>query len=101
MGAQAADAFALETHFARARLDAPTDQMEQRRLARAIRTDDRVAFSRRNVERDAANDCGGAETLVEIVQGERCAHAPPLLRVCAATSAQASSICGQSSRASP
>ena len=42
---------------------AAADQVEQRGLAGAVRADDRVALAARDVEADAADDLGRAETL--------------------------------------
>ena len=73
--------------------------MEQGRLARAVRADDRVALARRDVERDAADDLGRAEVLVHVDQFESAAvMRGPLARSRLSTRPQASSTFGQSAR---
>src|SRR5262249_6282479 len=54
----------------------PGDQVDQRRLAGAVRADQRMASARRQVELDATGDDEGAEALVQTPRRQRpTAHA--------------------------
>src|SRR5262249_34141317 len=49
----------------------PGDEVEQRRLARAVRSDDRPALAWGHRQRDAVQGHQGTEAALEPVQGER------------------------------
>ena len=60
-GLQAVDALAVEQDLAAGRPEAAADEIEERRLAGAVRADDRDALARRDGEVGAADDLGLAE----------------------------------------
>ena len=69
---QAVDRAAVQRDRARGDGKPPADQVEQRRLAGAVRADHGVALAARDVEVDAADDLGAAEALVHVAAA-RCA----------------------------
>jgi hypothetical protein len=70
---QALDRFALEPDRTGRGGIASADQVEERRFAGAVGTDDRVPLALVDGERDAANDGRRAEALVQILQLQRAA----------------------------
>src|SRR6185503_1312795 len=73
---RAGDFLAVEPDRAAGGRVAAADQVEQRRFARAVGTDDRVPLAARDSQRNAADDLGGAETLLDAakLEGMRRCH---------------------------
>ena len=59
---------AVQLDFARGDREPAADQVEQRRLAGTVRTDDAMPLARRDFEVDAANDLGRPEVLADFAQ---------------------------------
>ena len=74
-GALARDLLAFQPDRAARGPQPPAHQVEERGLARAVGTDDRVPLAARHRERDAADDRGRAEALVQVAKLERCGGA--------------------------
>ena len=70
-GAAPAISLAVEPDRAARGREAAADQVEQRRFAGAVGADDREPLAARDVERDAADDLGHAETLLDVAQLQR------------------------------
>src|SRR5258708_15942034 len=84
IGRQAGDDLTPEQHAARAWRHISADQVEGRRFARTVRTDQRMPFALRDAQIDIANDGDIAKTLFNPAQFDRAAHAaipfsPPVL----------------------
>src|SRR6266704_414725 len=75
IGRQAGDDLAAEQHAARAWRHISADQVESRRFAGTVRTDQRVAFALGDAQIDIANDGNIAKTLFNPAQFDRGAHA--------------------------
>src|SRR5256885_1546149 len=75
IGRQAGDDLAAEQHAARARRHISADQVEGRRFAGSVRTDQRVALALGDAQIDIANDGDIAKTLFNPAQFDRGAHA--------------------------
>src|SRR5262249_22487037 len=74
----AVDAFAIELDLARGKPKPSAHQVEQRRLAGAVRADDGVALATGDLEVHVADDLHLAERLVDVAEAERDAgHARP------------------------
>ncbi len=65
------DLLAPQADRARRRRELPAHQVEERRLAGAVRADDGVPLALRDTERDAADDRRRAEALAHVAQLER------------------------------
>src|SRR4030095_2993489 len=65
------DRLTMKVDRSRGHIEPPADQIEQRRFAGAVRSDDRVTFADRDREVDPANDVGIAESLAHSNELER------------------------------
>src|SRR5690606_10946273 len=86
---------AVEQNLPAGEREAAGDQVEQRRLAGAVRPDDGVAFAPGHIQADATDDRRDAERLVDVPQCERAHHRPPSLAAAGWAAAwKASASCG-------
>src|SRR6185312_9193994 len=82
---QAGDVFAEEPDAAAIRPELAGDEVEQRRLARAVGADDQAALARRDIEVHIGGDTQAAEGFDQVAQLERAHPAlPPPVRSAAA-----------------
>src|SRR5581483_892841 len=70
-GAEPGDVLALQLDRSGGHRKTRADQVEERRLARAVRTDDRVPLALVHDQVDAADDLGPPEALADVRQAER------------------------------
>src|SRR5690606_25165432 len=94
---------AVEQDIALAQGEAAGDQVEQRRLAGAVRSDDGVALALGDVQGDAADDRRDAEILVDVPERKRGHRTSPAVSAPAggcAASAKASASLGPQRRPS-
>src|SRR5688572_28032161 len=72
MRARAGDLSAIQEDAARARREGPGEEIEERRLARAVRADDRVQAARRDRQAHVLHRGQRAEGFAEIFCFEEC-----------------------------